>query len=111
LGNGCGSAAKNSAGRLDSKVNADIIAWAIAEVTVTPEAQTQFNRLPLPIQKRVRAVFHRLYQWPQVSGAKPMRRELAGSYRIRTGDYRVVFHVTGEVVTVWKIGDRRDVYD
>jgi mRNA-degrading endonuclease RelE of RelBE toxin-antitoxin system len=83
----------------------------MATVTVTPEAQAEFNRLPLPIQKRVRAVFHRLYRWPQVSGAKPMRRELAGSYRIRTGDYRVVFHVAGEVVTVWKIGDRRDVYD
>jgi len=81
------------------------------EVTVTVEAQAQFNRLPLPIQKRVRAVFQRLGDWPRVSGAKPMRRELAGNYRIRTGDFRVLFCVTGEVVKVWKIGDRRDVYD
>jgi mRNA-degrading endonuclease RelE of RelBE toxin-antitoxin system len=83
----------------------------MAEVTVTPHAQAQFERLPLPIQRRVREIFRRLQEWPDVSGAKPMHRELAGNHRIRTGGYRVVFRVTGDVVTVWKIGDRRDVYD
>jgi len=40
-----------------------------------------------------------------------MRRDLAGNYRIRTGGFRIVFPVTGGVVRVWKIGDRRDLYD
>jgi mRNA-degrading endonuclease RelE of RelBE toxin-antitoxin system len=35
---------------------------------------------------------------------------LAGNFRIRTGDYRIVFRVVGDKVIVWKIGDRKDVY-
>lgn len=83
----------------------------MASVLITPEAQAQFDRLPLPIQKRVRDVFRRLENWPAVSGAKPLRGGLAGHHRIRTGGYRVVLRVTGAAVTVWKIADRRDVYD
>lgn len=83
----------------------------MATVTITPEAQREFEELPLPIQRRVRDVFVRLTHWPRVSGVKPLRGALAGNYRIRTGDYRVVFRVRGTVVTVWKIGYRGDVYD
>jgi len=46
-----------------------------------------------------------------VSGAKALRGNLAGNFRIRTGDYRVVFRVRGETVIVWKIGYRGDIYD
>jgi mRNA-degrading endonuclease RelE of RelBE toxin-antitoxin system len=40
-----------------------------------------------------------------------LRGELAGHYRLRTGDYRVKFFVTGDVVTVEKIGHRDGFYD
>jgi mRNA-degrading endonuclease RelE of RelBE toxin-antitoxin system len=85
----------------------------MAMVVVTPEARTQFNLLPLPIQKRVLAVFKRLEYWPRVSGAKPLRGRLAGNFRIRSGDYRVIFYYTkpDDTVTVWKIGYRGDIYD
>jgi mRNA interferase RelE/StbE len=82
----------------------------MAQVLITPEAQREFDRLPLPIQGRVRLVFVRLIDWPEVSGAKPLTGDLSGNYRIRTGDYRIVFRVRGDVVTVWKIGNRKDVY-
>ena len=83
----------------------------MAQVLITPEAQGQFERLPLPIMGRVQGIFERLTNWPDVSGAKPMRGELAGSYRIRTGDYRVLFTVQGDVVTVTAIGHRDGFYD
>ena len=83
----------------------------MATVVITPAAQREFQQLPLPIQGRVRNVFARLRDWPNMSGAKPLRGALAGSYRIRTGDYRVVFRVSGTTVMVWKIGYRGDVYD
>ena len=53
----------------------------------------------------------RLDQWPEVSGVKALRGELAGWYRVRTGDYRVRFRVEGELVIVGKIGHRKDIYD
>jgi mRNA interferase RelE/StbE len=87
--------------------------FRMATVIVTPAARAEFNDLPLPVQPRVRAVFKRLENWPNVSGAKPLRGKLAGHFRIRTGDYRVIFYCTNsnDTVTVWKIGYRGDIYD
>lgn len=81
-----------------------------AVVVITSEAQKQFDELPLAIQARIEKVFVRLGQWPAVSGAKPLRGNLAGCYRIRTGDYRVQFQVAGDVVAVDKIGHRDGFY-
>ena len=84
-----------------------------ATVAITPSARLELDAVPLVIRNRIIGVFERLTKWPSVSGAKPLRGALRGSYRVRTGDYRVVFTVTadGETVTVWKIGNRGTVYD
>ena len=84
-----------------------------AEVLLIAEARAQFLALPVVIRRRVSTVFERLAEWPEVSGAKPLKWELAGSYRIRTGDWRVVFRpsATGDAVTVLRIENRRDVYE
>lgn len=84
----------------------------MAQLTITPAAQKQFEVLPKVIQTRVTEVFERLVAWPAVSGAKPLRKEWKGAYRIRTGDYRLVFtyRPDTDTVTVIKIGDRRDIY-
>jgi mRNA-degrading endonuclease RelE of RelBE toxin-antitoxin system len=79
-------------------------------VGLTPEAAEQFSQLPRSIQPRIDNIILRLAKWPQVSGAKPLVGTLVGNFRIRTGDYRVVFRVSGDKVIVWKIGDRKDVY-
>jgi mRNA interferase RelE/StbE len=82
-------------------------------VTITLQARKQLLRLPSAIQARIAGVFERLADWPSVSGAKPLRHELKGNYRIRTGDYRILFAVNevNRTISVWKIGDRRDVYE
>ena len=85
----------------------------MATVELTPSAREEYNDLPIVIHARVTEVMVRLQQWPNVSGAKPLRKELKGKFRIRTGDWRVVFYYTKEndIVTVWKIGNRGGVYD
>ena len=85
----------------------------MATVFVTPTAQAEFMELPQPIRPRVLAVFRRLANWPRVSGVKALRGSLAGNFRIRTGDYRVIFYYTKstDTITVWKIGYRGDIYD
>jgi mRNA interferase RelE/StbE len=79
-------------------------------VELTTEAKDNFRRLPATIRARVLKVLERLREWPNVSGAKPMRGDLTGSYRIRTGDWRVLFTVKDDVIVV-RIANRRDVYD
>ncbi|MBN1343224.1 MAG: type II toxin-antitoxin system RelE/ParE family toxin [Phycisphaerae bacterium] len=83
----------------------------MAKVTLTREAARDLEGLPLVIHTRVLTLLERLTKWPTVSGAKPLSGPLAGRYRLRTGDYRVQFHVKGEAVVVEKIGHRDRFYE
>lgn len=83
----------------------------MAEVVLTPEAARQLDALANPIHGRMLRLLIRLEQWPEVSGAKPLSGDLAGRYRLRTGDYRVQFFVAGEAVTVERIGHRDGFYE
>jgi mRNA-degrading endonuclease RelE of RelBE toxin-antitoxin system len=81
------------------------------EVVITPEVLKQAEALHEPILTRVLRLVERLHQWPNVSGAKPLRGDLVGHFRLRTGDYRVQFRVEGQRIVVEKIGHRDGFYD
>lgn len=84
----------------------------MATTRITAAAKAEFDALPITIRICVVGIFERLAKWPAVSGAKPLRGKLAGKYRIRTGDYRVQFHVDANGnPTVEKIGHRDGFYD
>jgi len=80
-------------------------------VELTPRAAEQLDELPNVIHARVRDVLSRLEKWPAISGAKPLSGQLAGRYRIRTGDYRVQFYAVGDRIVVEKIGHRDGFYE
>jgi len=81
------------------------------EVTVTPSAAREFDRLPMTIQGRMIRVFERLRDYPAVSGVKALTGELAGRFRVRTGDYRIQFRVKGNCIIVEKVGHRDGFYE
>jgi mRNA interferase RelE/StbE len=83
----------------------------MATVTFTPEAAEQADELPKRVRARLLALIDRLEKWPDVSGAKPLRGDLAGFYRLRTGDYRLQFRVEGDNVIVVKVGHRDRFYE
>ena len=83
----------------------------MAKMTLTAEAAEGLEDLPLVIHARVLALLQRLAKWPAVSGAKPLTGNLAGRYRLRTGDYRLQFRVEGQTVVVEKIGHRDRFYE
>jgi mRNA-degrading endonuclease RelE of RelBE toxin-antitoxin system len=83
----------------------------MAEVVLTADAAKQFQELPLTIRARVDALRQRLENWPDVSGAKPLSGDLSGQWRMRTGDYRLQFHVAGETIVINKIGHRDGFYE
>ena len=80
-------------------------------VLLTPEAQAELAEIPVAIRARVLKVLERLGAWPTVSGAKPLSGGWAGHYRIRTGDYRVVFRVVTPKLIVVRIQHRSKVYE
>lgn len=81
------------------------------EVRITDKALRQIANLPLRTQGRIEDIIDRFEEWPGVSGAKPLRGNRKGQYRIRTGDFRVVFTVEDDIVTIEKVGHRKDVYE
>jgi mRNA-degrading endonuclease RelE of RelBE toxin-antitoxin system len=68
----------------------------MATVVLTPDAVRDLGSLPRPIIARMGRLVERLREWPNVSGAKPLRGDLAGKYRLRTGDYRLQFRIEQE---------------
>lgn len=69
-------------------------------VVVTREAREQLSELPRLITLRMEKLLTRLGDWPNVSGVKHLRGELAGKCRLRTGDYRLQFYVEEKKRTV-----------
>ena len=57
-----------------------------------------------------RAIETRLTTEPQRYG-EPLRRTLKGYWKLRVGDYRVIFKVMKDEVWIYGIIHRRDVYD
>ncbi len=83
----------------------------VARVLLTSEGQEDFDRLPRSMRTRVAAVFERLTGWPTVSGAKALRHEWKGHYRIRVGDWRVIFQIIKPDILIVRIKHRSEVYE
>jgi mRNA-degrading endonuclease RelE of RelBE toxin-antitoxin system len=80
-------------------------------VLLTPAADRQMRGLPRVLRYRLHDVVDRLERWPDISGAKPLRHRLKGHYRVRTGDFRVVFRVVADEVWIVRIEHRKSVYE
>jgi mRNA interferase RelE/StbE len=57
-----------------------------------------------------KAIETKLMVAPEEYG-EPLRKTLKGYWKLRVGDYRVVFKVEGNEITVLGIRHRRDVYE
>lgn len=87
------------------------MAWT---VEVSHYAEKQLRKLDKPIQKR-------LLDWldDRIEGCKnprhfgePLRGEMAGLWRYRIGDYRVICEIQDQqlVVLALAVGHRREIY-
>ncbi len=81
------------------------------QVEITLSAQRQLSKLPDTIAERIEEKLLDLENNPRPIGCKKLKGRLA--YRIRIGDYRAIYTVNDNVLTVIviKIGHRRDVYE
>lgn len=79
-------------------------------VTFRASAAKEFRKLPLVVRKQVSELIDSLVHDPRPHGTKKMVG--VDAWRIRIGDYRVVYSIVDQqlVVEIIKIGNRRDVY-
>ena len=79
-------------------------------VQIKRSAANEIERVPKKDRARIVARIRELTDNPRPGGSQKLSgREL---YRVRQGDYRVVYLVDDaeRVVTVYSVGHRRDVY-
>lgn len=81
------------------------------QVDFTKQSRKQFDSLPSPVKKRILKLLLALEENPQSSSAKKLSGQ-EGIWRVRVGDYRVIYEIQGErlVVLVLRVGHRREVY-
>ena len=80
-------------------------------VDILPSARRELAALPLKDRTRVDKRILSLGENPRPVGSKKLTDE-DDLYRLRIGDYRVIYQVQDKVllVLVVKIGNRREVY-
>jgi len=80
-------------------------------VEIHPEVVRDLASIPRNLADRIlRAIEHRLSRAPDQYGER-LRKSLRGYWKLRVGDYRVVFEILGDEVRVYGVMDRREVYD
>lgn len=84
------------------------------EVVISRRAGDFFEDASASLQKKLDRCFDRLKVDPRnYPNIKPLKGNLAGYYRYRVGDYRVIYSINDEQrrVIVSIIAHRRDVYE
>ncbi|MGD8151079.1 type II toxin-antitoxin system RelE family toxin [Ornithinimicrobium sp. Y1694] len=80
-------------------------------VEVAPAAVRQLRKLNPDARRRVQAAVELLADQPRPNAAKKLVGG-DGEWRVRTGDYRIIYEIRDDVllVLVVAVGHRRDIY-
>jgi mRNA interferase RelE/StbE len=81
-------------------------------VEVASAAVRQLRKLDPPARRRIQAAIELLGEQPRPGGATKLVGG-EGEWRVRTGDYRIVYEIHDSMllVLVVAVGHRRDIYD
>ncbi len=81
------------------------------EVVIEKRAWRELQSLPPAEQKQIlHKIFLILRQSPFPKGKNPKRLVGESAYRLRMGNYRVLYTINGRVVQIYAIAHRKDVY-
>ena len=76
-----------------------------------PDVKQDLSKINEKLKKRLKkAVETRLTESPQQYG-EPLRKTLKGFWKLRVGDYRIVFSVSGNEITIFGIIHRKIIYE
>jgi mRNA interferase RelE/StbE len=81
------------------------------QVVIEKQAQKQLAKISPPDYAKIAAALKDLAADPRPFGYKKLKGR--PGYRIRVGDYRIIYQVKDNILTVFVliIGHRREVYD
>ena len=81
------------------------------QLVIDRYAQKQLAKIPPPHFNRLVKEINSLSNNPRPSGCKKLKGR--SGYRIRIGDYRVIYNIENKILTVFviEIGHRGHIYD
>jgi mRNA interferase RelE/StbE len=82
-------------------------------ITLTRSAFKELHSLPNEVIKRISEKIDSLAETPRPQGSKKLKGTSDDLWRIRIGDYRVIYGIDDaiKVIDIVKIGHRKDVYE
>ena len=80
-------------------------------VEFTKRAVKQLAKVSVPFYGQIKLAIQTLRENPRSAGCKKLKG--VPGYRIRVGDYRVIYEIADEIllVQVIKVGNRNNVYE
>jgi len=84
------------------------------KLTLTDETRRVYEKANTPLARKLAKCFRLIEANPRAgNNAKPLKGPLAGRWRYRAGDYRMVYFVDdpARIVSVIAIAHRRNVYE
>ena len=82
------------------------------QILFTPRAKKELSKLPTDVRVRIIKALETLTENPISPGVTKLSLKEENLYRIRVGDYRVIFSIENNklIILVVKVGHRREVY-
>jgi len=78
------------------------------EMEIKDEAKATLRALSKELRRQIGFRLHRLQQ--DFSGDVQKLRGSRNEYRLRVGEYRVLFELVGKRIVVYTLGPRKDIY-
>ncbi len=81
-------------------------------ISIKPSALKELSKLPKATVKKAEKAISALAENPRPDGVKKLKGSEEDLYRIRVGDYRIIYSIEEEIkiVDILKIGHRKDIY-
>jgi mRNA interferase RelE/StbE len=82
------------------------------KITFKRSAEKEIQKLPSLVISKIVPVIESLSSDPRPSGSKKLQGSKENIWRVRVGNYRVVYLIADEIkiVEIRKIGHRKDIY-
>jgi mRNA interferase RelE/StbE len=82
-------------------------------ITIKKSAAKEIELLPKKILSLITSSILSLAENPRPQGCKKLKGSKSDFWRIRIGDYRVLYTIADEIriVDVQKVGHRKDIYE
>ena len=79
------------------------------EIELLGEVRKQLRALPKDVRHAIGSKINRLQN--DLTGDVKKLKGFKKKYRLRVGDYRVLFELEGDRIVRYDVGDRKDIYE